>query len=212
MAVLLGIFSIFLMSQAAFAVIGDIPGVNFNVLKIIFGGEVPDAMLEPQNVFQQLLLPFLAVFFVMFGIMEELNFFKNHASIHAALALVIALMSSVSGTLLWTVRWLYGAVGWLGAMGFGFLLLAGIAFWIYGRGKGLKRAYFDVYKTEKEITHLDKEISELNAEAATLKKSEEFAGVEADKIEKKVDKLLGEAEKKEKEKQNKQKHLSQIYG
>jgi len=164
------IFSLLLISNTAFAAVGDIPGTDINIIRVIFGREVPDDWLESQNILQFLLFPFIAVWIVMYGILEELAPFRNRPSLHGFLALVIAFMASSTGYLLGAVRYLYGFLGWFGAIGFGVVLMfIGIPLYLYGKARGWKNQYLGAADAAKKMIHDQEDLVQIEMQIETVK-------------------------------------------
>jgi hypothetical protein len=100
-----------------------------DIIKIIFGPEVPDEWLEPYKVMQYLIFPFIALWLVVFGILTELRIFRRKDSINAFLAFLIAMIAGPTGYLVLFVRGTFQVLGWLGFSAFGFLMFFGIILW-----------------------------------------------------------------------------------
>jgi len=170
------IFSLLLISNTTFAAVGDIPGTDINFIRVIFGREVPDDWLESQNILQFLLFPFIAVWIVMYGILEELSPFRNRPSLHGFLALVIAFMASSTGYLLGAVRYLYGFLGWFGAIGFGVILLfIGIPLYLYGKARGWKNQYLGVADAAKKMVQNEEDVVQLEIEIEKVRQELKLA-------------------------------------
>ena len=170
------IFSLLLLSSTVFAAVGDIPGTDINIIRVIFGREVPDDWLESQNILQFLVFPFFAVFIVLYGILEELSPFRNRPSLHGFLALVIAFMASSTGYLLGAVRYLYGFLGWFGAIGFGVILLfIGIPLYLYGKARGWKNQYLGVADAAKKMVQNEEDVVQLEIEIEKVRQELKLA-------------------------------------
>lgn len=98
------------------------------ILIFLFGSGFPDEWLTYSGFMQNIIFPFIAVFVVMYGILSEIRIFHN-ASVKAVLSLVMAF---VGGTLaLQTMRWFLFANALWGTVGWGILMITGIALWLF---------------------------------------------------------------------------------
>ncbi len=190
--------------------LGDlqISGQAYNIFQLIFGAGIPADVLNTNDVLQRLLFPFIAVWFIMYGILAELRIFTRTNWVQAVLALLIALISSASGALWYVVAFFFLTGGYLGTIMFGVLLIVGIFLWgaaklwgwgIRGRHSGgmgmLLRRSREALDYDAQIQRREDELRRLRyaADAGIMDKL--VAATEIQKILKEVDDL----EKKKRE-------------
>ncbi len=105
------------------------------LLSFFFGPNIPDFILEGgiYTILQWLIFPFIALWAIMYGIMNEINIFRNSPNMHILLSFLIAAISGPTGGLVYLVRVVFVSIGWWGFLVFGALMFVGIFIW--GRGK-----------------------------------------------------------------------------
>jgi len=128
-----------------------LPGGEFtwpkmeNFWKLAFGPGVPDYMVQsPYHVLQFLIFPFLSLWVIIYGILEQIRIFRRKSWLHGILALLIAAISGPTGGLVWAVRVVFVAYGWFGFAIFAALLFIGTALWGWGT--------FRLWKPSKDVS------------------------------------------------------------
>lgn len=105
----------------------------FNIFQLVFGEKIDGGWVVPTNMVQYLFLPFFAIWLVMYGIFEEMTFFRRVTWFGPGMALVTALIVSSSGVLVRMMRGYLMIAGGMGIAFFGVILLLGLFFWFIGR-------------------------------------------------------------------------------
>jgi len=115
--------------------LGDfqIGGNWYNILQLIFGPEVDKTWVTTSSFFQYLIFPFAAIWLVMYGIFEEIVFFRRITWFSPAMAFIVSIITSSSGILVRIMRGYLMMAGGLGILFFGFILIIGIFLWFLGR-------------------------------------------------------------------------------
>jgi len=143
--------------------LGDIPGTNLNILKIIFGPDAfsvfPQSQPTAYGFLQYLVFPFLSLWMVLYGILEEIRIFRRKTSINAVVAFLMAIISGPTGALVIVVRtsFLYmGAFGFLAFIVlffFGVVAWAGVRLWSFGApwGKSGRQRAIQTFEIERDI-------------------------------------------------------------
>jgi len=116
------------------------------IWKFLFSPNVPDEFLESNYTkFQFLILPFLAVWAIVYGIIDELPLFNRNKNLKVLLAFIIAAIAGPTGGLVWTVHTLFVLYGQLAVWGFIIILFVGTIVWqlsglheigIFNKGRG----------------------------------------------------------------------------
>ena len=184
-------------------------------IRIFFGPDVPAEYLTSNNFFQMLILPWLAIWFVMWGILEELRIFRRKTSLNAVIAFLISFMAGATGGMLGVVRWMYGWAGVYGALAFGALMFVGISLWFAvrlsswtGWWKGSLTSAKDYIAKEEEIDKLKAEMERLKiAKAGAPAGAEQAYDAQIQKAIEYLKKLAEEQEKREKEMKGKPEHM-----
>lgn len=145
--------------------------IGMDILRVMFGPDIPDYMvlnsdgsLSAYGILQWLIFPFFALWAVVYGIMNELNLFRNSQRITIIIALLIALIAGPTGGLVYIVRMLFLAIGSWSMIVFAAVFLAGITFWgranldrfgggLLGKTWGSKEAR-QYLETERDIREL----------------------------------------------------------
>jgi len=108
----------------------------YNIFQLIFGKNTDEGWVTPKNMFQHLLLPFFAIWLVMYGIAHEIGFFRTISWFDGVFALIVALITSSTG---YTIRMMRGYLIMGGTMGtafFGVVFVLGLGFWFVRRMAG----------------------------------------------------------------------------
>jgi hypothetical protein len=131
LTVLIFLLSMSFVQTAAIAQIDWASGLS-TTLKYIFGGEIPDWMTNPYNVVSWVLLPFIAVAALMYGIMSEIQIFRTPGGKTAQK--IIAIVAGLLGSWVsfYSMRVILAAASLWGTLAFGVLLVVGIFFWLRG--------------------------------------------------------------------------------
>jgi len=172
---------IFVLSRVAFAqsIFGE-----FDPIKFVFGPEVPPEWYQVNMFMQWLVFPFIGIWLVLFGILEQLGIFRVRRSIGGFLALIMALIASSSGSLVSMSRILFQVMGGWGFLAFFVVFFVGVAFWSYGELHGrysrvkyfatqleddLKKVAGDISATEGAITNPRANLTKEQIEALNKK-------------------------------------------
>ena len=105
----------------------------------LFGDNYPEEWLTVSGLMQFIILPFVALLAVMYGILAELNIFKKSQTARTVIAVTFAAAGGVIA--LRSMKWWMIANSTLAVWGFGIMLLLGIVFWAAG---GILKSWFDV--------------------------------------------------------------------
>jgi len=127
---------------------------DFDPIKFIFGPDVPSEWYQPYMFMQWLVFPFIGIWLVLYGIMEQLGIFRTHRSIGGFLALIMALVSSSTGGLVILARALFVTMGGWGLLVFFAVFMVGVTAWGYGEIQGRWSAKDYVKQYEQEIKTL----------------------------------------------------------
>jgi hypothetical protein len=97
------------------------PGMNSEWLRI------PDVLYY-------VILPFIASFAVVYGLLRELRIFRMNVpnKVNIILAFCMTFMLLPSGILTWVITILYAGSAFIGIVAFGILFIAGVILWFYG--------------------------------------------------------------------------------
>ena len=135
---------------------------NIDIVKIIFGPNINSSWYQPYTALQYLVFPFIMVWMIIFGFLEELRIFRNQQKIEGVLALVMALIASSSGWLVEAVRWMATLMGGWSVLAFFALFMVGIFMYVGARFSewgvlGRRGRYFD---TARRAFDIEREIGE----------------------------------------------------
>lgn len=115
---------------------------------------IPRQLMTTSKIFRYVMLPFLAVFVAVLGIMRDIMLFRRSRHLDWILALIISLIILPwSGVMGWLILWLYGTSGIISVTAVGLLIGIGAILWFVG---GIRRISFNEVKlTGDMIRHLD---------------------------------------------------------
>jgi hypothetical protein len=115
---------------------------------------IPSQLMVTSKIFRYVMLPFLAVFVAVLGIMRDIMLFRRSRNLDWILALIISfIILPWSGVMGWLILWLYGTSGILSVTAVGLLIGIGAIMWFLG---GIRRIHFNEVKlTGDMIKHLD---------------------------------------------------------
>jgi len=178
------VFYLFLF-RSVFAL--TVAGTEVDFLKIIFGPNVPEDWYDLYSVMQYLVFPFLSVWMVLYGILEELRIFRRKSGVQALIALLISLTASASGTLLYVVMGTFTVMGWLGILAFFGVFVVGASLWAWGNMRSSYVSSIEMYnKYKDEETAILEQMKKLNDNYLQLMESarggNKQAGATANKI------------------------------
>jgi len=152
------IFYLFLF-RAVFAF--TIGGTEIDPIKIVFGPDVPEEWYDMYLFMQWLVFPFIGIWMVIYGILEELRIFKRKASVQGLLALVMAFIASSSGGIVYGSRILFQAMGVWGISVFFIVFFVGAFLWGYGT-IGMRYKAASLWQDyERELKSIDTRITQL---------------------------------------------------
>jgi cell fate (sporulation/competence/biofilm development) regulator YmcA (YheA/YmcA/DUF963 family) len=181
----------------------------------IFGDDFPEHWMTFGGFMQFIILPFVALLAVMYGILSELNIFRNSQSTRIVLAVTFAAgggyfaLSSMKGWMILNST--------LAVWGFGLVLGVGIVFWAWGdllhgwrkleplrQGKDVVKAMKTIEDKEKKRSQLIDELSELRTNWTQLQaygkyKAAQDVRREMDAVRAKIDSLDKEIKDKKKD-------------
>jgi len=126
----------------------------YNILQIIFGNQIDKAWVETNSFLQYLIFPFIAIWLVMYGIFQEIIFFRRVTWFGSMMALVVALIVSSSGILVRMMRGYLMLAGGMGIIFFGFILFLGLIFWFIGRLGRFGASIPKVAQTWKDVGNI----------------------------------------------------------
>lgn len=138
---------------------------HFNIFQLIFGEKVDENWVVPTNMVQYLFLPFFAIWLVMYGIFEEITFFRRVTWFGPGMALVTALIVSSTGFLVRMMRGYLMIAGGMGIAFFGFILVLGLGFWFIGRLGRFGIPVGSVVAEFKEVGEIENAFREAKASA-----------------------------------------------
>lgn len=144
-----------ILSRAAFAqsFFGD-----FDPIKFIFGPDIPSEWYQTYMFMQWLVFPFIGIWLVLFGILEQLGIFRARRGIGAVLALIMALIMSSTGGLVIMARFLFQTMGTWGFLIFVGVFMVGVTAWGWAEMHGRWRARDVVGQFDSAITALNNQI------------------------------------------------------
>lgn len=134
--------------------------------QFLFPGMSSDWLALP-NVLYYVVVPFFTAFVVIYGILKELRIFRQSTKVNYAVAFAFAFLLLPSGILTWVVSVFYAAGAFIGLMGFGILFIVGVAFWVWGRGRGL---YYETGIEAEKIRGHRLDLKDINDEMERKKK------------------------------------------
>lgn len=105
----------------------------YNIFQIVFGENVDKGWVTTNSFIQFLLLPFIAIWAIMYAILGETPMFRNVTWFNPVMAFIIALVSSSLGFTVTLMRGYLTIAGTMGISFFGFILFLAILFWGLGR-------------------------------------------------------------------------------
>jgi len=109
-------------------------GTNwYNIFHLIFGTDIDKNWVTTTGLIQYMFLPFVAIVMIMYGIFEEIRFFRYVRWFNPTMAIIIALVVSSSGILVRMMRGYLMIAGGLTIVLFGFILIVGIVLWWIGK-------------------------------------------------------------------------------
>ena len=90
--------------------------------------------LRIPDVLYYVILPFIASFAVVYGLLRELRIFRMNVpnKVNIILAFCMTFMLLPSGILTWAITILYAGSAFIGIVAFGVLFIVGIILWFYG--------------------------------------------------------------------------------
>lgn len=137
--------------------IGDfqIGGTYYNAFQIVFGDQIDESWVKTMTMVQYLILPFAAVWILVYAIFDEITFFKRITWFNPAMALITAFIVASTG---WLVRMMRGYLmlaGGLGIIFFGVILFAGLVFWFLGRMGSFGLKFGGAVQEYKEIGNIE---------------------------------------------------------
>jgi hypothetical protein len=156
---------------------------------------IPRNLMTTSKVFRYVMLPFLAVFIAVLGIMRDIMLFRRSRHLDWILALLISfIILPWSGAMGWLILWLYGTGGVLSVTVVGLLILFGAIMFGVGGGMGIFRRYTSEFREVKDMNkHLDglqKDLSNLRRRYYT--RMRQNAGPdELNRIERQMNELEG---------------------
>ena len=130
---------------------------NINIDFSRIGPWIADFLCVPKNfmttkmILRHVMLPFLAVFVAVLGIMRDIMLFRRSRHLDWILALIITfIVLPWTGLMHWLILTLYGLGGVLSALAVGFLICAGAVMWAWGGFRRLKFNEIDLVKGQVE--------------------------------------------------------------
>ena len=99
--------------------------------------------LRIPDVLYYVILPFIAAFTVIYGLLRELRIFRTNVpnKVNIILAFCMTFMLLPSGILTWVITILYAGSAFIGIVAFGILFIVGIVLWFYGTTARLWNEY-----------------------------------------------------------------------
>jgi len=152
--------------------------------------------LRLPDVLYYVILPFIAAFTVIYGILRELRIFRANVpnKVNIVLAFCMAFLLLPSGILTFVITILYAGSAFIGIMAFGIVFLIGIILWAYGTTARLWNEYSpDALK--KSIRDYNNRYSELQRHLFDLEEQLRMTPAgspRATQLAKEINKLRGE--------------------
>ena len=126
---------------------------------------VPSDWLILPKVIYYVIIPFVVAVAVTYGILTELNIFRNspaRGKINKFLAIAMAFLLLPSGILTQIVNYLYLGGTFVGLVGFGFLFIVGVVFWVYGTTYRFYNTYGTPASMTRDIRGVNNRINNLH--------------------------------------------------
>lgn len=157
------VFSIIFFSTVSHAVFAQYWPIQYgnvgSMIGFILGNpNVPSDWLQFPNFIYYILLPFIAITTIIYGILSEIRIFHSQNT-RTILAIVMAAISLPSGFLIATVYYLFAISAWVAVGTFGALFIVGTLLWGWSKGRHLKRQFSDL---EHEIEDLNNQLEKWN--------------------------------------------------
>jgi len=134
---------------------------------IVGNNQFPDSWLIFPNVIYYLMLPFIAIVAVVYGIISDLRIFKYSRWVRGVLAVAMAGMTLPSGVLIQAVYSLYSIDAALAALAFGVVFFLGVILWAVGTfSRNLFGTVGEIQtakRTNSMISELDRDIRDRQA-------------------------------------------------
>jgi hypothetical protein len=145
-----------------FAKLALAQNINIDSQKIVnWIGEflgIPREFLVTSKIFRYVMLPFLAVFVAVLGIMRDIMLFRRSRHLDWILALIISfIILPWSGFMGWLILWLYGTSGVLSVTVVGLLIGIGAIMWFIG---GIRRIHYSEITLTKHMSGKIKQIED----------------------------------------------------
>lgn len=137
---------------------------SFDPIKFVFGPDVPSEWYQVNMFMQWLVFPFIGIWLVLFGILEQLGIFRARRSIGAFLALIMAFIGASSGFEVMMARVLFQLMGGWGLLVFFAVFMLGALFWGWGEIHGRWKAKDYAKEFDNNIKSIDTKIDQLNLE------------------------------------------------
>lgn len=169
---------LFLLPSVALAQNGfgtlDVSGGVAAALNLFFGPGAEVYTDEPTKILQYLIFPFIALWVVIYGILTNLKIFGYRTGFNALLSFLIAVIACPTGGLVLLVRYVFGAMGWWGFVGFAGLFFFGLAMWVIGDvirfGRPISRYFSEAGRLEDQIYAIRQQIDQARAAGASTTK------------------------------------------
>jgi len=165
------------------------PWVDF----IVGNNKWPPEWIAFPNIIYYIILPFIAIVAVVYGIMYDLRIFRSQ-NVRIVLSIAMAGMTLPSGALITSVLWLYSIDATLAAWAFGIVFFVGVFFWAAGKflffGYGTK-GEIEMAKTRAELLKgVEQNLSTIRAQINELEmRKAEGGGRLSGNLQGKLDKL-----------------------
>lgn len=135
------------------------PWVEF----IVGNNQFPDSWLVFPNIVYYLILPFIAIVAVVYGIISDLRIFRYTRWVRGVIAVAMAGMTLPSGWLISAVLAFYAFNAEFAALAFGVVFFIGVILWAVGTTGRM------AFGTVNEITQTKAQGSEINALTAQIR-------------------------------------------
>jgi hypothetical protein len=181
--VLAAIFSFTLLFPLVYAqqIIGT-AGTNLRpwVEFIVGRTDWPDEFMLWPNIVYYLILPFMAIVAVVYGIMTDLRIFTNQY-VKIVLSVAMTGMTLPSGILITAVMTLYSIGASFAAIAFGVVFIVGVIFWAAGRfmffGYGIKGQAEYGKQNAKLLKGIDQELGHIRRRLLDLQVKQRNSGL-----------------------------------
>ncbi len=151
----------------------DVSGGVAAALNLFFGPGAEVYTDEPTKILQYLIFPFIALWVVIYGILTNLKIFGYRRDFNALLSFLIAVIACPTGGLVLLVRYVFGAMGWWGFVGFAGLFFFGLVMWVIGDvirlGSPISRHFSEAGRLEKDIYDIQEVIRAARAAGGDVK-------------------------------------------